>query len=94
LYRESFDCDDRAVEDWVAIASGPVASHPAVALLAAAAVALAAAAVALQVKRQLADQTADDIENQLAALDPVTRAAVVSRLTTDAASEVKGRMNR
>jgi hypothetical protein len=64
-----------------------------IALLAAAAVALAAAAVQLQEKRQVADQTADDIEDQLAALDPVTRAAVVSRLTADAASEVKGRVN-
>ena len=61
-----------------------------IALLAAAAVALAAAAVELQEKRQVADQTANDIEDQLAALDPVTRAAVVSRLTADAVSEVKG----
>lgn len=62
-------------------------------LLAAAAVALTAAAVELQEKRHVADQTANDIEDQLAALDPVTRAAVVSRLTADAASEVKGRIN-
>jgi hypothetical protein len=62
-----------------------------IALLAAAAVALAAAAVELQERRQVADQTANDIEDQLAALDPVTRAAVVGRLTADAASEVKER---
>jgi hypothetical protein len=64
-----------------------------IALLAAAAVALAAAALELQEKRQVADQTANDIEDQLAALDPVTRAAVVSRLTADAVSEVKGQTN-
>jgi hypothetical protein len=64
-----------------------------IALLAAAAVALAAAAVELQEKRQVADQTANDIEDQLAALDPITRAAVVSRLTADAVSEVKGQTN-
>ena len=62
-------------------------------LLAAAAVALAAAAMELQKKRQVADQTADDIEDQLASLDPVTRAAVVTRLTADAAAEVKERTN-
>ena len=64
-----------------------------IALLAAAAVALAAAALELQEKRQVADQTANDIEDQIAALDPVTRAAVVSRLTADAVSEVKGQTN-
>ena len=62
-------------------------------LLAAAAVALAAAAMELQKKRQVADQTADDIEDQLASLDPVTRAAVVTRVTADAAAEVKERTN-
>jgi hypothetical protein len=64
-----------------------------IALLAAAAVALSAADVELQQTRQVADQTANDIEDQLAALDPATRAAVVGRLTADAASEVKGRAN-
>jgi hypothetical protein len=60
------------------------------------AVALAAAVVVyvsrdLRRKHELADQTADQIEAQIAALDPVTRAAVVARLSTDAAKTVKDR---
>ena len=56
------------------------------ALLAAAAVALAAAAVQIRGKRQRAELTVDSIQAQLDALDPVTRAAVITRLT---AKEVK-----
>ena len=65
-------------------------------LFEAAALALAAAAVVylsreLRHKHEVADQTADEIEAQIAALDPVTRAAVVARLSTDAAKNVHDR---
>ena len=56
-----------------------------VALLVGAALALAAAAAALLEKKQLALATVDDIERQLAALDPVTRAAVLALLSKNAA---------
>jgi len=59
-----------------------------VGLLIAAAAALAIAASQVREKRSLALATVDDIEGQLAALDPVTRAAVVARLSTDAAKTV------
>jgi len=62
------------------------------ALFAAAAAALIAAAVELREKRLLAEQTVDEIEDQLAGLDPATRAAVVARLATDAADEAKQRL--
>jgi hypothetical protein len=64
-----------------------------VALLAAAAAALIAAAVELREKRLLTEQTVDEIEDQLTALDPATRAAVVARLASDAANEAKQRLN-
>jgi hypothetical protein len=57
-----------------------------VVLLAAAAALLAAAAAALRGKHQEAVQTTQDIHDQLDALDPVTRASVIARLT---AGEVK-----
>jgi hypothetical protein len=60
-------------------------------LLLAAAAALAGAAVTLQQKRQLAIGTVDDIEAQLAALDPATRAAVIARLGKDATDAVRSR---
>jgi hypothetical protein len=60
-------------------------------LLLAAAAALAGAAMTLQQKRQLAISTVDDIEDQLAALDPVTRAAVIARLGKDATETVRAR---
>ena len=59
-----------------------------VGLLIAAAVALVIAASQVREKRNLAIATVDDIEAQLAALDPATRAAVVSRLSVDAAKTV------
>lgn len=57
-------------------------------------VSVAVGAVAYAVTRAMAAQqhaaaVADDIEAQIAALDPVTRAAVVARLGTDAARTVK-----
>jgi hypothetical protein len=55
-------------------------------LLIAAAVALAVAASQLRQKHNLAVTTVDDIEEQFAALDPVTKAAVVARLSRDVAT--------
>ena len=59
------------------------------ALLAAAAVLLAAAAVQLRDKRQVAELTVQSIHEQLDALDPATRAAVVARLTSDEVKKVR-----
>jgi len=59
-----------------------------VGLLVAAAVALAFAAASIRDKHEVAVSTVDDIETQLAALDPATRAAVIARLTRDAARVV------
>ena len=53
------------------------------ALLAAAAAVLAAAAYQLREKHQEAELTVQNIHDQLDALDPATRAAVVGRLTSD-----------
>jgi len=39
-------------------------------------------------------QSVGDIEDQIAALDPATRAAVVARLASDAAKEAKARLDR
>jgi len=60
-----------------------------VALLVAAAVLLAAAAAQLRDKRQLAEETVQDIHEQLDALDPATRAAVIARLTSDEVKKVR-----
>jgi hypothetical protein len=61
------------------------------ALLAVAAVLLAAAAVQLRDKRQVAEATVQNIHDQLDALDPVTRAAVVARLSSDKVKKVRDR---
>jgi hypothetical protein len=58
-------------------------------LLAAAAAALATAAYQLREKHQEAELTAQDIHDQLDALDPATRAAVVARLTSDEVKKVR-----
>jgi hypothetical protein len=58
-------------------------------LLAAAAVVLAIAAAQLRDKRQTAELTAQNIHDQLDALDPVTRAAVVARLSSDEVKKVR-----
>jgi len=60
------------------------------ALLAAAAVALAAAAYLLREKHQEAEAAVQNIQGQLDALDPATRAAVVGRLTSDEVKKVRG----
>lgn len=65
-----------------------------VGLLVAAAVALALAASQVREKRAVAVATVDDIEAQLAALDPATRAAVVARLSADAARTARARHAR
>jgi hypothetical protein len=59
------------------------------ALLAAAAVALAVAAAQLRGKRQTADLAVKSIHDQLDALDPVSRAAVIARLSSDEVKEVR-----
>jgi hypothetical protein len=61
------------------------------ALLAVAAVLLAAAAVQLRDKRQVGELTVQNIHEQLDALDPVTRAAVVARLSSDEVKKVRDR---
>ncbi len=65
-----------------------------VALFASAAAALIAAAMQLREKRANVALTAQGIEDQLNAFDPVTRAAVVARLTGDATQEIKSRVRR
>lgn len=59
------------------------------ALLVAAAVALAAAAVQLREKRQAAEPMVENIHAQLDALDPVTRAAVIARLSSEEVKKVR-----
>ena len=51
-------------------------------LLAGAAVALGAAAFLLREKHQEAEAAVQNIQDQLDALDPATRAAVIARLTS------------
>jgi hypothetical protein len=61
------------------------------ALLVAAAIALAAAAVQLREKYQTGEQAVEDIQAQLDALDPATRAAVIAKLSSDEVKKVRGR---
>ncbi len=61
------------------------------ALLVAAAVALAAAAIQLREKHQTAELTVENIQAQLDALDPATRAAVIARLSSDEVKKVRDR---
>jgi hypothetical protein len=58
-------------------------------LLAAAAVVLAVAAIQIPRKRQTAELTVENIKAQLDALDPVTRAAVITRLGADEVKKVR-----
>lgn len=60
-----------------------------VVLLVATAVVLAVAAAQLRDKRQTAELTVDNIHAQLDALDPVTRAAVIARLSSDEVKKVR-----
>ena len=59
------------------------------ALLVAAAAALAVAAAQLRDKREMAELTVENIHAQLDALDPVTRAAVIARLSSDEVKKVR-----
>lgn len=61
------------------------------ALLVAAAAVLAAAAAQLRDKHRTAELTVDNIHEQLNALDPVTRAAVIARLSSDEVKKVRDR---
>jgi hypothetical protein len=61
------------------------------ALLAVAALILAAAAAQLRDKHQTAELTVENIHEQLDALDPVTRAAVIAELGSDEVKKVRGR---
>jgi hypothetical protein len=58
-------------------------------LLLAAAALVAVAAAQLRDKRQMAELTVDNIHAQLDALDPVTRAAVIARLSSDEVKKVR-----
>ena len=58
-------------------------------LLVAAAALLAAAAAQLREKRQVAELTVENIQAQLDALDPVSRAAVIARLSSDEVKKVR-----
>jgi hypothetical protein len=59
--------------------------------LVAAAAALAFAAAQLREKHEEVSSVVDDIEGQVAALDPVTRAAVLTRLGVDSAKVIHER---
>ena len=59
-------------------------------LLAGAAVALGAAAFLLREKHQEAEAAVQNIQDQLDALDPATRAAVIARLTSAEVKKVHG----
>ena len=52
--------------------------------------ALAAAAYLLREKHQEAEIAVQNIQDQLDALDPATRAAVIARLTSDEVKKVRG----
>jgi hypothetical protein len=65
-----------------------------VVLLTAAAGLLAVAASVLREKKETADLTTHQIEDAISALDPVTRAAVIARLTADAVQQVKEHVDR
>jgi phospholipase C len=60
-------------------------------LLVAAAAILAVAAAQLRDKRKTAELTVENIHEQLDALDPVTRAAVVARLSSDEVKKIRDR---
>ena len=61
------------------------------ALLVAAAFILAVAAAQLRDKREMAELTVEDIHEQLDALDPATRAAVVAKLGADEVKKARDR---
>ena len=64
-----------------------------VAVVAASAAAAVYATKDLRRRHDLADLTVDQIEEQIAVLDPITQAAVVARLSTDAANVAHDRVS-
>jgi len=64
-----------------------------VALIATTAVAVAAVVIRLRMMDEVATETADDIEAQLGALDPVTRATVVEKLSARALEDANAMKN-
>jgi hypothetical protein len=62
-----------------------------VALIATTAVAVVAVAVKLRSIDEVATETAGDIEAQLGALDPITRATVVEKLAAHALEEANAK---
>ena len=58
------------------------------------AAAIAVVAIVLRGKRETVEVTAQSIQDQLDALDPVTRGAVIARLTKDAAKDVQALRGR
>ena len=64
-----------------------------VALIATTAVAVAAVIIRLRMMDEVATETADDIEAQLGALDPVTRATVVEKLSARALEDADAMKN-
>ena len=56
--------------------------------------AIAVVAIVLRGKPETAEVTAQSIQDQLDALDPVTRGEVIARLTKDAAKEVRALRGR
>jgi len=64
-----------------------------VALIATTAVAVAAVIIRLRMMDEVATETADDIEAQLGALDPVTRATVVEKLSARALEDANAMKN-
>jgi outer membrane murein-binding lipoprotein Lpp len=51
------------------------------------------AVTTFQKKRAIADEAATNIRAELDSLDPMTRAAVVAKLSSDAAKDFKARSN-
>ena len=49
------------------------------------------AVTTFQEKKALADEAAGNIQAELDSLDPVTRAAVVAKLSSDAAKDLRGK---
>ncbi|MCJ7832222.1 MAG: hypothetical protein MUP92_02090 [Actinobacteria bacterium] len=64
-----------------------------VALIATTAVAVAAVVIKLRLVDEVATDTANDIEAQLGALDPLTRATVVEKLTARALEDATAKMS-
>ena len=62
-----------------------------IAIVAGAAAVMVFVVLRLRDPHSLANRTVDDIETEINALDPITRAAVVARLSADLAKDVKSK---